>query len=199
MPVWSDGEIPPQDQAAPASGEPRPVGGETITTARSCAWCATPAPDTATRCGGCGAALAQREAIGDLVVPGLTAVDPALKDLDGRPLHLGGPSPTQGAASGLFAAAAAGGPVGLAILGGVGALAATEYFGAGTGQGTAVENLGEPSGAVLQAIERLERGEALPSTSDATAPPGLDAAPGPAGAQSMRPDPGKEEAIDGGS
>ena len=64
-------------------------------------------------------------------MPGLTAVDPALKDLDGRPLHLRGPSPTQGVASGLVVAAAAGGPIGLAIIGGVGALAAAEYMGVG--------------------------------------------------------------------
>ena len=46
----------------------------------------------------CGAALAQRESIGDLRIPGLTSVDPALEDFDKRPLHLRGPSPSQGMA-----------------------------------------------------------------------------------------------------
>ena len=65
-------------------------------------------------------------------------------------------------------AAAAGGPIGLAILGGVGALAAAEYMGAGGEKGKGHENVGQTSDAVLQAIERLERGEALPTASDET-------------------------------
>jgi hypothetical protein len=145
--------------------------------AATCPWCATPAADGATRCSSCGAALAQRESIGDLVIPGLTAVDPALKDLDGRPIHLRGPSPTQGAASGIIVAAAAGGPIGLAIIGGVGALAAAEYLGAGDkgrASGSGPGHVGEASEAVLQALARLERGEDLPKASDATPRPELD-------------------------
>lgn len=120
------------------------------------------------------------------MVPGLTAVDPALKDLDGRPLHLRGPSPTQGAASGIIVAAAAGGPMGLAILGGVGALAAAEYMGAGGEKGKGHENVGQTSDAVLQALARLERGEALPAATDTTPRPELDSTT-PAGAQSADP------------
>lgn len=147
-------------------------GGEPL----ACPWCATPAVEDATRCASCGAALAQRESIGDLVVPGLTAVDPALKDLDGRPLHLRGPSPSQGVASGIIVAAAAGGPVGLAILGGVGAVAAAEFVGAGGDKGKGHEHVGETSEAVLQALGRLERGEALPRADDPTPRPELQAA-----------------------
>jgi hypothetical protein len=151
----------PVDPASPAHDE------------ATCPWCATPAADGQARCSSCGAALAQRETIGDLVVPGLTAVDPALQDFDARPLHLRGPSPTQGVASGIIVAAAAGGPVGLAILGGVGAMAAAEYMGAGSEKGKGHEHVGETSEAVLQAIERLERGEALPTAQDMTPRPEL--------------------------
>ena len=188
------GALPADDPAALPDG--------TVT----CSWCGHPATEDATRCASCGAALAQRESIGDLVIPGLTAVDPALKDLDGRPLHLRGPSPTQGAASGLIVAAAAGGPIGLAIVGGIGALAAAEYLGAsgdkagGKGHGA----VGETSGAVLQAIERLERGEALPVASETTPRPELDprsmpAPPEGSSAQSAHPEAATEEASDGPS
>jgi hypothetical protein len=220
MPRWSDGEAAPDPDVAPAAAVPAAAAASsgsatssepaepTAGAARAdhhpttCPWCATPAADGATRCSSCGAALAQRESIGDLVVPGLTAVDPALKDLDGRPIHLRGPSPTQGAASGIIVAAAAGGPIGLAIIGGVGALAAAEYLGAGGEKGRGHEHVGETSEAVLQAIERLERGETLPVATDETPRP--EPHPGAAaGAQSADPSatPGSvdKEAGDGGS
>ena len=203
MPSWSDGEAAPPASPAPA-GRSDGLVGETATDqaaeggdsvsphAATCPWCATPAAEGATRCASCGASLAQRESSGDLVVPGLTAVDPALKDLDGRPLHLRGPSPTQGAASGLILAAAAGGPAGLAIIGGVGALAAVEYLGGGE-KGRGHEHVGETSEAVLQAVERLERGEALPSATDATARPELDPK---AAASAQSADPGATPGTD---
>ena len=202
--TWSDGEAAAGGEthaipAVPASPGATPeiataaAAGAAADAPLACPWCATPAAEGATRCMSCGAALAQRESIGDLVVPGLTAVDPALKDLDGRPLHLRGPSPTQGVASGLVVAAAAGGPIGLAIAGGVGALAAAEYMGAGGERGRGTERVGETSGAVLQALARLERGEALPTAADPTPRPELETAAAPA---QERP---KEEDIDGPS
>jgi hypothetical protein len=124
--------------------------------ARQCPWCAAPVAADASRCPACGAAVAQRESIGDLVIPGLTAVHPALEDFDKRPLHLGGPSPSQGMAPALIVGAMAGGPVGLAAIGGVAAVAAVEYLGAGRGgAGTPVEDVGKPSEVVLQALEQL--------------------------------------------
>jgi hypothetical protein len=127
--------------------------------ARECPWCSAPAADEATTCRECGAALAQRESIGDLQIPGVTSIDPALRDLDERPLHLRGPSPSQGLASGVIVAAAAGGPIGLAALGGIAAVAAAEYAGGGRGsdgQPVDLEALGRPSEAVLQALQKLE-------------------------------------------
>jgi hypothetical protein len=123
---------------------------------RTCAWCGTPAAPAATSCSSCGAALAQRESIGDLAIPGLTSVDAALQDYDKRPLHLRGPSPSQGAAPALIVGAMAGGPIGLAAIGGVAAVAAAEYLGARHGGSGALDDLGKPSEVVRQALGRLE-------------------------------------------
>lgn len=134
-------EIPPVEEPAP-----------------QCAWCGAPTTPESTRCETCGAALAQRESIGDLVIPGLTSVDPALQDFDKRPLHLTGPSPSQGMAPALIVGAMAGGPIGLAAIGGVAAVAAAEYMGAGRGgaEGVELEDVGRPSEVVLQALQHLD-------------------------------------------
>ena len=194
-PTWSDGSanpLPASDRRAePEAADADGASGDEPAT---CPWCATPAAPEATRCTSCGAALAQRETIGDLVIPGLTAVDPALQDFADRPLHLTGPSPTHGVASGVVAAAAMGGPMGIAILGGVAAMGAAEYLGKGVvgPDGVAVDQVGQASGAVLEAIEKLERGEELP-TADSTTPwpEAATDAPGPEPAS-------EEETADGG-
>jgi hypothetical protein len=148
--------------------------------ALTCPWCAAPAAPDATRCSACGAALAQRESIGDLQIPGLTSVDPALVDFDKRPLHLRGPSPTQGAAPALIVGAVAGGPIGLAAIGGVAALAAVEFLGTKSGgpQARTLEDLGKPSEAVLQALEHVDdpKTDAPPSRPAAATPTEPDAA-----------------------
>lgn len=125
---------------------------------RACAWCAAPAADDATTCGSCGAALAQRESLGDVRIPGLTAVDPALTDYASRPMHLRGPSSSQGVAPALIVGAAAGGPIGAVLIGGVVAVAAAEYLGAkqpGTGA-TALDEVGKPSELARQALAHAE-------------------------------------------
>jgi hypothetical protein len=189
---WKDGPRWSEPATDPWADSPAPK--KDGDDAHACSWCGTPAVPDARTCTNCGAALAQRESIGDLVIPGLTSVDPALQDYANRPLHLSGPSPSHGIASGAIAAAAAGGPAGLAIIGGVAAVAAVEYLGAGrTGQdGVAAGNVGQASGAALQAIEKLERGEALPAADETTPRPELEAqAPGPEPAT-------QEGTIDGG-
>lgn len=145
----------------------------------TCPWCAAPAAADAPRCPSCGAALAQREAIGDLLIPGLTSVDPALQDYDRRPLHLRGPSPSQGMAPALIVGAIAGGPVGFAAIGGVAAVAAAEFLGAGRGGagGTSagdLDSVGRPSEIVLQALDRLEDDPARPPASEAAGEPGTE-------------------------
>jgi hypothetical protein len=129
-------------------------------TARTCPWCSAPAAADDTRCHACGAALAQREDLAGLVIPGVTAVHPALVAFDAQPTRLHGPSPSQGMASGAIVAAVAGGPVGLAALGGIAAVAAVEYLGARNADGSGsvdLESVGRPSEAALMALERIER------------------------------------------
>ena len=106
-------------------GAPEPVPQP----APQCPWCGAAVTEGATHCPDCGAAVAQRESIGGLKIAGLTSVDPALEDFDKRPLHLRGPSPSQGVAPALIIGAAAGGPIGLVAIGGVAAVAAAELMG----------------------------------------------------------------------
>ena len=146
--------------AAPEPAAPEPAAAET------CAWCATPAAPGATKCAECGAALAQRDSIGDLRIPGLTSVDPALEDFDKRPLHLRGPSPSQGVAPALIIGAVAGGPIGLVAIGGVAAVAGAELLGARVAGGhgrPALEDVGKPSEVLLQALEQADRASAAES------------------------------------
>jgi hypothetical protein len=144
--------------------------------ASRCAWCSAAAPIGAAQCPACGAALAQRDSIGDLVIPGVTSVDPALLDAVGRPLHIPGSSPTQGLASGAMAAAMVGGPVGLAALGGMAVVGAAEYAMAGRRARDGAPDLadvGRPSAVALRALERLASEESEPaaeSTGAATDP-----------------------------
>jgi hypothetical protein len=157
---------------------------------RTCPWCATVATADATTCASCGAALAQRESIGELVIPGVTSIDPALQGLDGRPLRIAGPSPTQGLADGaMLAALVVGGPVGLAALGGVAAVAAAEYAGASRshiGAPADLDDVGRPSEITLRALEQVteaERDETDAGHDDGASPTGsepvADAPPDP--------------------
>ena len=157
------------DPASAGSGE------DPAEAPRTCAWCGTPAssPD-ATSCSSCGAALAQRASIGDLAIPGLTAVDAALQDFDKRPLHLRGPSPSQGMAPALIVGAVAGGPIGLAAIGGVAAVAAAEYLGARRGGTGSLDDIGRPSEVALRALEHIDETNEPPPGAPATAE--LDAA-----------------------
>lgn len=164
---------------------------EGVMAGRSCPWCSAIAPEAAMACPSCGAALAQRETIGDLVIPGVTALDPALADLDGRPIRLAGPSPSQGVASGVMVAAIVGGPVGLAALGGMAAVGAAEYIGAGRSHLGApdLEDVGRPSAATLRALERLEHGDGATPSSAADLDPWRDERTPPAPATSQPVDP----------
>jgi hypothetical protein len=125
---------------------------------RTWQWCGTTAAAAVETCPSCGAALAERDSIGDLVLPGVTNVDPALAAYDAQPWRLPKNSPSQGIAGGSMAAAAMGGPAGLAALGGLAAVAAVEYLAAGRKDGGATlapEDVGRPSDAALQMLEKL--------------------------------------------
>ena len=155
---------------------------------RSCSWCSAVAPDEATSCPACRAALAQRESLGDLAIPGVTSIDPALQALDGKPMRIAGPSASQGAASGVMAAAVMGGPIGLVALGGIAAVAAAEYAGAGrnrAGAPESLEDIGRLDAITLLALEHVEKAE-----HDASGPAAGDAA-SPADNDPGRDDPGR--------
>jgi RNA polymerase subunit RPABC4/transcription elongation factor Spt4 len=139
---------------------------------RTCSWCSAAAPDSATQCPSCGAALAQRESIGGLVIPGVTTVDLALHAIDGQPIHLRGPSPTQGMASGVMAAAVLPGPLAIAAIGGLAAVGAAEYLGAArhSSERPAIGDIGQPSEVTLRALERLEGAETGQVAAPATDP-----------------------------
>jgi hypothetical protein len=171
-------DAPDGGMDAPGPGTIAPDGAaSTPAGARSCAWCGTPATPEAANCPSCGAALAQRESIGDLAIPGLTTVDAALQDFDKRPLHLRGPSPSQGMAPALIVGAMAGGPIGLAAIGGEAAVAAAEYLGAHRAGGSgALEDVGRPSEVVLQALEHLDSSRSDSTGSEAQDPDAATAA-----------------------
>ena len=135
---------------------------------RTCPWCSAAAPETASQCPSCGAALAQRESIGDLAIPGVTTIDPALQAIDGQPIRLRGPSPSQSVASGMVAAAVLPGPLALAALGGLAAVGAAEYLGAGHHgrDRPATADIGQPSEVTLRALERLEGGTTDPDADE---------------------------------
>jgi hypothetical protein len=143
--------------------------------ARTCPWCSAPVAATDTTCPSCGAALAQREDLGGVLIPGVTGLDPGLEAYRDQPTHLKGPSPTQGIASGVIPAAALGGPAGLAVLGGIAAVAAAEYLGSkgGSGGGVDPSRVGELGGVAQLALEKTARDEAAgtaPSSDDPGAP-----------------------------
>ena len=133
--------------------------GEAVPMGRTCAWCSHAAPANAIQCPSCGAALAQRESIGDLVIPGVTSVRADLVDADGRPLHIPGASNAQGLASGAMIGAMIGGPVGLAAIGGMAVVSAAEYVAASRrgADGPALEDVGRPIDAAAKVAEELDR------------------------------------------
>jgi hypothetical protein len=127
---------------------------------RTCAWCSASAPPAATLCPACGAALAQRESLGGVMIPGVTDVHPALAAFDAQPIRMHGPSPTQGLASGAIVAAVAGGPAGLIALGGIVAVAAVEYLGSRNPDGSGpldLESVGKLSGTAQLVLDRIAR------------------------------------------
>ena len=144
---------------------------------RTCAWCSASAAPSATHCPACGAALAQRESLGGVVIPGVTDVHPALVAFDAQPIRMHGPSPTQGMASGANVAAVAGGPAGLVALGGIVAVAAVEYLGNRNPDRSGpldLESVGKLSGTAQMVLDRIERegepGAAAEPESDPNSP-----------------------------
>ena len=69
----------PMRRATPGPG---PEGSEPAAGGRGaarCPWCSAVADPGASYCPSCGAVMAQRESLGGLVIPGLTDVDPGMR------------------------------------------------------------------------------------------------------------------------
>jgi hypothetical protein len=130
-------------------------------------------------CPACGAKLAQREKIGDLVIPGVTHVDPGLQQYAKDPLRIPGASPSQYVAGPAMGAVVAAGPAGLVALAGLGAVAATEYVTSSRGHTSQadLDKLGQPSEAVLQMMKRLDEGSESQPQSEPQDPAAEDADP----------------------
>jgi hypothetical protein len=80
-------------------------------------------------------------------------------------------------ASGVMVAAAIGGPVGLAALGGLAAVGAAEYIGAGRrgpGRPENIADVGRPSEVTLRALEQLESQKNEDSAAEKTDDPWRD-------------------------
>ena len=131
---------------------------------RQCPWCSARAQVGDLTCSACGAALQQRESIADLVIPGVTDVDPALEAWDKAPRSLGVDSPSQAMAPGAVAGVAVGDPTGILGLGALGIVAAQEFLSAqpiGGGGSIDPERVGEVSEPALVAKERLDAASAV--------------------------------------
>ncbi len=90
----------------PASDGSAPAGGGRD--AARCPWCSAPADPGAGCCPSCGATMAQRESLGSLVIPGVTDVDPGMR----QPSLVGSVLATQARMNVLSAVGQAAGPSG---------------------------------------------------------------------------------------
>jgi hypothetical protein len=125
-----------------------------------CQWCAAVGRPNATQCHECAAALPLLETVGELVVPGVTHVDPELEAYAAQPLRPLRRSATETLAPGVMAAAALGGPAAVVGMGALAAVAASELAGGNRGKGVPADKLGEVSEPVLEVARRLQRDRA---------------------------------------
>jgi hypothetical protein len=142
----------------------------------TCPWCSGRNAPDARQCATCGAAIAQRDDLGGVVVPGVTGVDP---NLLGTPSSLTSPVlRSQGTLGALNAVSQVNATLGLA--------AAAAILGQDTIKGMLGANdadldaVGRPSEAALLAVEKLEREPpaATPAAESGAAAP---ASPAPSG------------------
>ncbi len=119
----------------------------------TCPWCSATNPPDARQCRSCGAAIAQRDDLGGVVVPGVTGVDP---DLLGTPASLPGTlMRSQGTANALHAATQVNSTLGLAAAAAI--LGQDAIRGALGLDDADLAAVGKPSEAAIQAAERLDR------------------------------------------
>jgi hypothetical protein len=117
----------------------------------SCPWCAEPALPDASSCSNCGAAKAQHEDLGGLVIPGVTVVDPAMQARSYTSLLIG----SQARMSTLSLIGRAPGGTVLQVAAAAAMLASDGARGSG---GTVKpDDIGRPSQAALEMAERLRQ------------------------------------------
>ena len=119
----------------------------------ACPWCSARNAPGARQCASCGAAIAQREDLDGVVVPGVTGIDP---NLLGTPASLASPMlRSQGTMGAINAVSHVNATLGLA--------AAAAILGQDTVKGMLglkdadLESVGVPSEAALLAVEKLAR------------------------------------------
>jgi hypothetical protein len=142
---------------------------------RSCQWCSATAAADAISCPGCGAALALRESLGGLVIPGVTEVHPGLRAYSADPLRIPRASPSQALAGPAMGMMAIAGPAGAALaLGSLAAVTAGEYLGASRPDGwrAPLGALGVPSEAALAMARQLDSDQAAAEAPDPAATEG---------------------------
>lgn len=129
-------------------GEPQASTAEPLT---SCSWCAEPAPPGASNCPNCGAVMAQHEDLGGLVIPGVTAVDPAMQARSYTSLVVG----SQARMSTLSMIGSAPGGTVIQVAAAAAMLASDRARGFGGSANP--DDIGKPSQAALEMAERLRQ------------------------------------------
>jgi hypothetical protein len=174
-------------------GKPEGQNGAGTPASRSCPWCSAAAPAEATHCPACGAALAERDSLGDMVIPGVTDVDPALAAAsgDGALTRLKRVNSRNALLNNVVPTLLIDDPV----LMGAGAAAGLTAIGldAVTMGGPAdASNLGQASDAALAKAAEMDSGVAAdgaePAAADGAEPAAADGAE-PAAAESPPPEP----------
>jgi hypothetical protein len=144
MSDWWNQPTEPAVEAEATTGEPLSV----------CPWCAHPAVPDAPNCTNCGAAMAQHEDLGGLLVPGVTGVDPAMQ-ATARTSLIG----AQASMSTLSMLSGTPGGMAVQLVAAAAMLVTSRKGGSGSGQ---PEDVGKPSQAALDMAQRM-RQSAAPS------------------------------------
>jgi hypothetical protein len=156
MDDWWNQPTKPQPDPVETAAEPQ----------QTCPWCAAPAVASAFHCVSCGAMLAQREDLGGLLIPGVTAVDPAMQ-AHGTTSTLIGSQSRMSAINVLGSMGGIGGTTAQMV-------AATAILVRDGMQGTGPvdpEQVGKPSQAALEMVRRMRDTEAEAASTTLEAPP----------------------------
>lgn len=116
----------------------------------ACPWCSAVAERGANYCPSCGAVMAQRESLGGLVIPGVTDVDPGMR----QPSLTGSAIASQARMNMLGAVGRAAGPS--AQIATAAAMLARDSVGGMFRSAPNPEDIGRPSQAALEMADRMD-------------------------------------------